>query len=248
MKLRKTTSAVELWRGESALQPGAEIMMIASGLWNPSNNRKTGAMIQTWILPASEKSPWQHAKSGNDVMVCGLCKHRRGGGENADCYESPWQAAGQIWRAWQAGRIPRLASPWNNILSGRRVRLGSYGDPCAVPMDILEKITTQSMGWTGYTHAWRRPSAHPARHWLMASVDTDRETDQARRRGWKTYRVKYAGDDLPAGDGAVECDHATNGTQCADCMRCDAHNGHIWQLAHGSLARRHEMRREAATA
>ena len=68
-----------LWSGPSALN-GYPIVVVATFA---SSNRKTGDMIQVWVLTA-DKAPIDAYKDGTDDAVCGDCKHRQslGGG----CY------------------------------------------------------------------------------------------------------------------------------------------------------------------
>jgi hypothetical protein len=40
-----------------------------------SENRKTGDMVQVWVLVRNE-SPWDAVKSGTDASVCFDCPHR----------------------------------------------------------------------------------------------------------------------------------------------------------------------------
>jgi hypothetical protein len=58
---------------------------------NPEN-RKTGNMIQVWILCANE-SPVAAVKSGSDGIVCGDCKHRGNGFSDRTCYVNVGQGA-----------------------------------------------------------------------------------------------------------------------------------------------------------
>jgi hypothetical protein len=41
------------------------------------------------------------------------------------------------------------------IFAGRLVRLGSYGDPAAVPVWVWQAVMKQADGGTGYTHQWK---------------------------------------------------------------------------------------------
>ena len=51
------------------------IIMIAVGFKSKSTNKKTGGMIQTYILLKNE-SPLDALKTGADVAICGGCIHR----------------------------------------------------------------------------------------------------------------------------------------------------------------------------
>lgn len=52
-------------------------------------------------------------------------------------------------------------------LAGLPVRLGTYGDPAAVPTVVWQTVLAQSAMHTGYTHQWRTCDQTLA-HWCMA--------------------------------------------------------------------------------
>lgn len=70
--------SVELWRGPSRID-GEEIVLVATGAsplqGEQSGNRKTGRMVQTYILPVAVP-PSEAVKTGADVSVCGDCELR----------------------------------------------------------------------------------------------------------------------------------------------------------------------------
>ena len=67
------------------------------------------------------------------------------------------------------------------------VRLGTYGDPAAVPASIWSDLVAYSDGHTGYTHQWR--TSPGLRGLCMASVDSEEEAIEAWALGWRTFRV-----------------------------------------------------------
>ena len=155
-----------IWKGASLLD-GADLVVIASGL-KGSSNRKTGNMLQTYILLA-DVAPTDAIKSGADSSICGSCPHRgNGDGSGRTCYVNVGQGPLSVWRAWQRGNVPTL-SP-KGLGEGRLVRLGTYGDPAAVPAGIWQDLLAGSIAHTGYTHQWK---THEALKGLcMASVDS----------------------------------------------------------------------------
>ena len=66
-----------LYRGPSLLD-GADIVVIAIGTNSGSENRKTGRMLQTYILRA-DALPAAVVRTGNDSSICGDCTHRGDG-------------------------------------------------------------------------------------------------------------------------------------------------------------------------
>jgi hypothetical protein len=207
-------------------------VVIATGFSKASDNRKTGDMIQIWIL-CKAVDPVEAIKSGLDRLICGSCVHRGdGSGGGRSCYVNAGQAPLGIWRAWRAGRYPTLQ--WMDIFAGRRVRFGAYGDPTHMPLSLALAIAGVASGHTGYTHQWRKPSLQGWRQILMASVDTTAELLIARSMGWSTFRVTPDTDHE-----SMErlCASDRDGTACADCLFCDGARSGILSIhipAHGS--------------
>lgn len=205
-------------------------VVIATGFSTPSDNRKTGDMIQVWILVKSV-DPVAAIKTGLDRLICGNCVHRgNGDGSGRSCYVNAGQAPLGIWRAWRAGKYPTLQ--WMDCFAGRKVRFGAYGDPTHIPLPIALAIAGVSSGWTGYTHQWRKPSLQGWKTLLMASVDSVAELVIARSMGWSTFRV---GSEASIGESLCASDRV--GTPCADCLACAGSRGGIRAIhipAHGT--------------
>jgi hypothetical protein len=195
------------------LHEDSQRVIIATGFSSPSDNRKTGDMIQIWILVRS-MDPVRAIKEGLDRLICGSCVHRgNGDGSGRSCYVNVGQAPLGIYRAWKAGAY--LPLPSISVFSGRRVRFGAYGDPTHLPLSLALAIAGVSSGWTGYTHQWRKPSLQGWRSLLMASVDSIAELVIARSLGWSTFRV---GSEASAGESL--CASERVGAACADCLAC----------------------------
>jgi hypothetical protein len=180
-----------LWQGASLLD-GEPIVVIATGFAKGSDNTKTGAMIQTHIMRA-DVEPHTALKTGQDGSICGLCPHRplTGGA----CYVLVHNAQLSVYRAWQRGNYPKAAETWEDpgeriamLGNNRPIRLGSYGDPGAVPTWVWDEFTHYAKTWTGYTHQWRDcdKALQPL---CMASVDSPAEQYEAQLAGWRTFRV-----------------------------------------------------------
>ena len=207
-------------------------VIIATGFSTPSDNRKTGDMIQIWIL-CKAVDPVEAIKQGLDRLICGSCVHRGDGtGGERSCYVNVGQAPLGIWRAWKAGRYPTLQ--FMDIFSGRKVRFGAYGDPTWIPLPLALAIAGVASGHTGYTHQWRKPSLQAWRSILMASVDTTAELLIARSMGWSTFRVTP---DLDHHSFEKLCASERSGTACADCLLCAGTRGGLESVhipPHGS--------------
>ena len=97
------------------------------------------------------------------------------------------------------------------------IRLGTYGDPAAAPLDVWRQVTAMAEGWTGYSHAWRTLTVAWARL-VMASVDSIEEMDQAHDRGWRTFRV--GGEAVRGAE--VVCPASAEAGKKAQCIECRA--------------------------
>lgn len=226
-----------LYEGPSLID-GQPIVAIAI---THSGNSKTGDMVQTYIM-RSDINPVHALKTGDDGSVCGRCKHRPVFG--GKCYVNVTHGPRSVFEAYKRGRYPhavRFANLWfppnptgvhaiaNGtpcIGKGRMVRLGTYGDPAAVPVQVWVDLLKFSSGHTGYTHQWHR--APDLRGLAMASVDTPEEHAQARAMGWRTFRVRHDDSDplMPREFVCPASHEAGKRLTCADCGACDGTNGH----------------------
>lgn len=214
-----------IYEGPSRLD-GAPIVVIATF---KTNNRKTGAMVQTWILRA-DMEPHAAVKSGHDSSICGQCpqRHYTGGA----CYVTPFQAPLSIYRAWKRGAYPEFDL---SAFAGKRVRFGAYGDPAAVPFEVWAPIVDVCSDWTGYTHQMAHPrfDARIA-SFCQVSADTPAIARAAHSRGFYTFRM--AGDASKRLAGEIECPADAAGAACADCLLCDGRTQNIVIAAHGARA------------
>jgi hypothetical protein len=235
----------EIWRGRSHYD-GADVVAIATV---QTTNRKTGDMVQTWIL-RTDRPPVDAIATGTDDAICGTCPHRRDDDGRRSCYVNVGQAPQAIYRTWMAGGYPRAdRHDRRRIGRGRAVRLGAYGDPAMVPARIWRDLISDADGHTGYTHQWRRPFATEHRTLCMASVDSAAELADARAAGWRTFRVRAAAE--PMGPGEIACPASPEGgnrAQCADCLLCRGATDRrgivagIAIIAHGTGATHFERR------
>lgn len=200
------------------LHEDTQRVIIATGFAKASDNRKTGDMVQIWIL-VKACDPVEAIRTGLDRLICGSCVHRGDGhGGGRSCYVNAGKAPLVIYRAWRAGNYPPFRH-WD-LFTGRRVRFGAYGDPTHLPLSLALAIAGVSSGWTGYTHQWRKPSLQPWKTILMASVDSVAELVIARSLGWSTFRVGSE-----AQPSEQLCASEAIGTPCAVCLLCAGARG-----------------------
>lgn len=217
-----TASAI-IYRGPSMLD-GAPIVVVATGLGKASRNAKTGGIVQTWIL-RDDMSPLDAVNCGADASICGDCPHRGtvedGRNVGRSCYVTVFQAPLSVWKAVQRGAYPELTQgELQEAFAGRVIRLGAYGDPAAVPFHVWHGALADAAGVTGYTHQWRQWPQFKA--YCMASCDTVADYVEAKAAGWRTFRVRAAGEALQ-GKREVACPASAEmgaKTSCALCKAC----------------------------
>jgi hypothetical protein len=207
-----------------------------------SSNVKTGDMVQTYILRA-DVDPVSALMSGADESICGDCVHRpiKGGA----CYVDVAKSVRSVYSAWCKGAYP-LMSPTDGArtIVGRALRIGSYGDPAAIPAEHWQALRAHTIGHTGYTHQWRRAHTQALRSIVMASADSASDRDTARAMGWRTFRVRTSTEALGARE--IVCPASPEGgdrRQCITCRACDGAPRGVGQasiaiIVHGAKARR----------
>lgn len=203
-----------------------------------SNNRKTGKMIQVWIIHRYV-NPVEAVKTGADVVICGDCKHRRFKG--GACYVNVGQSVAAIFKAYQRGSYPKASDYLNvfDLFKGKAVRFGAYGDPALIPMEIVEGITAVASRWTGYTHMWQY-SPQTAKY-FMASVDNEAEYQNAIELGFRTFKVVMDG--YEAKDNEILCP-SEKGVSCLECGLCagkEKKAKNIFIPVHGTIKSRFKV-------
>jgi hypothetical protein len=239
-KPAKKPSVYIIYRGPSLLD-GKPIVVVA--ITKESKNSKTGNMVQTYIMADNGKSPVESARLLEDVSVCGDCKHRRGNG--GSCYVNLGQGARSVMDGVLRG-IYELDDGYNagSAAFGRKVRLGTYGDPAAVPAYVWQTLLYSASGHTGYTHQWASGKADHVKQWCMASADTPEEKALAKAMGWRTFRVRGADDvEVYADEGKCPAsEEMGKRVTCEDCMACsggvDSKKASMVIIVHGSLKNR----------
>jgi hypothetical protein len=181
-----------------------------------TTNRKTGDMVQTWIM-RSDINPVEVSQSGSDVSICGTCPHRQSLG--GDCYVNIGQAPLSIFKAYKRGRYHKLPfADYEAIFKGRAIRFGAYGDPVLIPFAIVQKLASIATKHTGYTHQWQDARFNEYKPYFMASADSPSEAGQALVNGWRYFRVSR---EAMPNNNEVECLSVTKSIACADCGLCN---------------------------
>lgn len=252
MKTTRTPKAQNsvIYSGPSMLdgQPIIVVAIVTSG------NVKTGNMLQTHII-RSDMDPMKASKTGADFAICGECIHRGTATEDPTkktaagrtCYVNLGQGPSQVFKAYSAGKYPTATTPEQiaALGKGRMVRLGTYGDPAAVPAIIWDSLLQHSTGHTGYTHQHQTSSAAANYSRMMYSADTPAEAAAAHRKGFRTFRVIPVQDYSSKGTAALlnneilcpaskENDRGVTCSQCKLCTGSSSTGKSIAIVAHGT--------------
>lgn len=218
-----------IWEGSSPID-GAPLVAIAT----QSRNRKTGPMVQVWIL-RSDISPLDAVRAGADRSICGHCPMRGDGFKGRACYVDVAKAPMSVWNAYKRGSYGWAVNgtgSFRRLFEGRSIRWGAYGDPAALPQRLVGLANQVARSRTGYTHQWAQPWAQWARGVFMASVETPAQEAKLRALGWGTFRAGLAdGSDI---GGATLCANERTGETCLECGRCDGRSEAIYIPSHGS--------------
>jgi hypothetical protein len=206
-----------VWEGASLID-SSPIVLILTGFVNPTSNRKTGSqMIQSWIL-SQNYVPTYAAKHGFDRSICGDCPLKLN--ETGSCYVN-LLTPNNIYRSYIAGKYPKFSEKELAILQHYHypIRLGSYGDPTAVPLEVWEPIILASGKHTGYTHRHKNCDFRWQKY-LMASVETEVDAKQSQNKGWRTFRI--IAPDAALSDNEILCRHTEDDRiDCSKCLLCD---------------------------
>jgi hypothetical protein len=208
--MKKNKNSMIVWQSPT-------IQLIISGL-NHSTNRKTGNMVQSYIL-RRDVSPIAALATNKDKSICGDCPLRgttiNGKRTGRPCYVNVGQGPQSLWKG-QSNFAGKESS-----ISGRTFRMGTYGDPAFVPVSVWKKLLSNVIGWTGYTHQWRKATSQGLKTLVMASCESIESKNEANALGWRTFRVMRKNESLQTDE--VLCpasEEAGKRTTCENCQLC----------------------------
>jgi hypothetical protein len=210
-----------IYEGPSLLD-GKPIFVVAIPT---SYNRKTGPMLQTYIM-RSDMPPVLAVNEGEDYSICGDCP-MRGNIKERTCYVNLGHGPSQVYKYHQKHGY-RYCNPLH-LFKGFPIRIGTYGDPAAVPSGVWQALLQGTDAHTGYTHSYHRAP------WLkgicMASTETESETKALQSQGWKTFRVRARG--APLMKGEVDCPADKHHVHCTSCRLCTGNKVNVSIEVHG---------------
>lgn len=211
---RHKVSGAVLYEGPSRIngEPIAAVMVYDSG------NKKTGDIPQVWLFQPGVH-PYQARVGGSDVAVCGGCILAK----NRGCYVQ-WTTLKAVTESYSKGNYGDIdhARWWFRRNSPNAVRIGAYGDPVAVPLEVWERLAELPPRPTilGYTQMWRSPLAKGYQKFCMASTKSPQEYADAKRLGWRSYRVALPQDTTLA-QGQQWCPETLSDEDtCKGCRMC----------------------------
>lgn len=254
MIIKQPKSAI-IYYGPSKID-GAPIAAIA--VYTGSNS-KTGRVLQTYII-RRDMSPLHASRTGADYSICGACPHRgESDGRNVagrSCYVTLIHGPRAVYQrltdprgegyVFADKRTNDHAEFRRALGRGRIVRLGTYGDPAAVPAYVWRDLIAESAAHTGYSHqlestALDRRHRRAIGQLCMASADSAQSAARLQAKGYRTFRVSI---NALRAKGEALCPasvEAGKKMQCAQCRACDglrtARKGNIVIRAHGAGAK-----------
>ena len=207
-----------IYKGRSLLD-GTPIVVI--GLYS-DRNTKTGLVLQTYVL-VEDMPPLEASKTGRDYAICGDCQFRgevnddpkRKQAKNRRCYVNLGQGPTIVYKSYKRG-VYTSCDP-TALGRGRFVRVGTYGDPGAVPQHVWDDLLLEAEGWTAYSHqsGWRPDIA-------MQSADDYAQAKAHWSEGRRTFRVvqNILGVDYSNETLCPASKEAGRRVTCNDCKLC----------------------------
>ena len=210
-----------------SLIDGKPIVVIINKIYNDSKNEKTGALVQSFII-RSDINPVEALNTGADESICGQCEHRpikaRETGK-APCYVQVAKSVLSVYNAYKRGRYVKAdAATIAAALAGKIVRIGTYGDGAAAPVQMWNQITRYAAGRRGYTHQWDSVG-FDVDAWaplVMASADTIDQAAKANLLGMRVFRVSNGIDVQP---GEAICPASAEAGRKSTCSKCTLCSG-----------------------
>ena len=200
-----------------------------------SKNKKTGNMCQVYIL-VMDIDPRLASKTGADYSICGNCKHRgtptndpnRSYAKGRTCYVNLAQGVLVVYKQLMKGAYPMVNNHKDiqSLGENQVIRLGTYGDPSAVPSYIWDSLLSKAKKHTGYTHQSKIASADVRADQCMMSADSYEESKQFWSKGFRTFRVLQKNEVLDSKN-EVLCPaskEAGKRTTCEQCVLCSGSN------------------------
>jgi len=210
--LSKGKNGIIVYKGKSLID-GKNIVAIAT---KDSSNSKTGDLIQIWII-RGDINPILAKRLGEDKSICGDCKHRDFG----TCYVNLGHGPNQIFKAYHNDSYEKLSFENMDFFLNKDIRIGAYGDPSAIPIEIINKLNLMANSILGYTHQWKQDKFQGWSKYCMASVETEKEYYHAQALQWRTFRIRLEGEVILENEmvcpASKEAGYKSNCDKCKGC-------------------------------
>lgn len=194
------------------------VVLVLTNIKGGSQNEKTGDMVQSWVFDRNKLTDRVFGAKCSECPMVSECYVMKGRGAHNAVRRATLKALGLL-EGNTSYKVVSLSEVLP-MLSGRPLRLGSYGDPSAIPLDDMRALVEAADGHTGYTHFWR--SSDPAySQFLMASVEDLAGEMLAQSLGYRTYRVLRKHETQhEVSERSILCLEKSAGLSCADCLVC----------------------------
>jgi hypothetical protein len=225
-----------IYRGPSLID-GRPIVAVAI---TKSSNRKTGNMVQTYIIRA-DIDPRDASRTGEDYSICGTCPHRgiaapdKVGGlaVGRSCYVVIGQGPLLVYKSLVAGKYGSASTHKAMAALGK--------GPAAVPSYIWESLISEAKDHTAYSHQATTQGADFRPDMFMRSSDSLADAAIAWGRGQRTFRIVRDVADVMKGreilcPASEEAGRKTTCHKCGLCGGASVKAKSIAIVAHGAGA------------
>jgi len=200
-----------------------------------SENSKLGFgyIVHTYHWSVDQVARGVFNDDAHNCMDCPY-SYNQNGGKTGGCYtHGGMQGQGlrsmlkRLHRLYGEGKIDNklnkgkldnfisLSSAAGTVLT----RLGVYGEPITLPLNVMGKLVRISKSHTGYTHQWNKEAAIPYAKYLMASTHNQFETLIAESRGFRAFQSSKDKDKkMPVCPASKEMNYKLT---CVECKACD---------------------------
>jgi len=178
-----------------------------------STNSKTGDMIQTYFISKTRiNEPKVFGSKCNSCPIVNECYVSR---DKLAVRRALKRLINGLSTSYQWSTLDQVLE----LIKGRKLRFGTYGDPSAIPLQDVAKIASVLTGWTGYTHYWKEIDQGYSAYY-MASVESLEGELLASTLGYRFFRVLLKKDSILESMNSIECPNSTRGITCAQCGLC----------------------------
>ena len=187
--------------------------LIITGLRSYSQNTKTGNMLQSYILDKGKafSEPKVFGSKCSECPVVNECYVSR---DKLTVRRSLKRLIDGEATSYQFTTLEQVLP----LLKGRSFRFGTYGDPSAIPLEMIREFASVVSSWTGYTHFWREISQDYS-EFFMASVEDLTGEMLAQAMNWRTFRMIRKGESNDSIN-SILCPNTSRGITCEQCKLC----------------------------